>query len=314
MTTSSRKLTTAAAIAAIVGQSFIGSILSSTANAADMLADEVEEYTDVEFGTGWYIRGDIALTTTGGLFNTDTSEPIPGTSILQVTTTDEESLLGGGVAVGYRLNDNFRVDLGLESLGTSTVTSFATTTNYRPPCSNAFIQTLQADPLNPLGGQIIVVQPGHTITNCIEESSSSYSLAQLGPSVFYDFDSTFLGARPFVGAGFGFARNAYTSESGTITCTAAAEERCNPTDGGIADFGESYRQVGSRNNGTSYHLTTSLSAGLSFKVAENLFIDSSYRYTHMFGTPIFGGNNGLAAAGAPTSMHSVKLGLRYEIW
>ena len=78
-----------------------------------MLADEVEEYTDVEFGTGWYIRGDIALTTTGGLFNTDTSEPIPGTSILQVTTTDEESLLGGGVAVGYRLNDNFRVDLGL---------------------------------------------------------------------------------------------------------------------------------------------------------------------------------------------------------
>ena len=61
MTTSSLKLTTFAASLALLGHIAGTVVLPTNASAADMLEDyeAVDEVTEVEFGTGWYLRGDI---------------------------------------------------------------------------------------------------------------------------------------------------------------------------------------------------------------------------------------------------------------
>ncbi|MEP0941386.1 MAG: outer membrane beta-barrel protein [Rhizobiaceae bacterium] len=60
MKTSSPKLTSIVSRLAVLGL-FAGAIvLPTAATAADMLEDYPEaEYTQVEFGTGWYLRGDL---------------------------------------------------------------------------------------------------------------------------------------------------------------------------------------------------------------------------------------------------------------
>ena len=47
-------------------------------------------------------------------------------------------------------------------------------------------------------------------------------------------------------------------------------------------MGDTYTQEYGRNNGTSYHLAGSLSAGLSYAMTDTLFLDTTYQYTHMF--------------------------------
>ena len=61
MNISSLKLTSIAASIALFGHFATGIVVPSHAEAADMLVDygDSEEYTEVEFGTGWYLRGDI---------------------------------------------------------------------------------------------------------------------------------------------------------------------------------------------------------------------------------------------------------------
>lgn len=61
MNASSLKLTTLAASLALFGQIASPIVLPNDASAADMLEDYnvADEVTEVEFGTGWYLRGDI---------------------------------------------------------------------------------------------------------------------------------------------------------------------------------------------------------------------------------------------------------------
>jgi opacity protein-like surface antigen len=61
MKTSGLKVTAIAASLALFGQLASGFAVPTHAVAADMLEDygDTEQYTEVEFGTGWYLRGDI---------------------------------------------------------------------------------------------------------------------------------------------------------------------------------------------------------------------------------------------------------------
>ena len=307
-----KKLTRSSAIALATATALACSALPTTSFAADDLYDP--GVTEVEFGTGWYIRGDIGITVHETLREAITAQPIPGTPDLQTEESDIDNVVSFGVGVGYKLSNNLRGELAYSYMAESESNTRATTTNYRPPCSNAFVQTIVPDPNNP-GGTMIVLQPGHTITNCVESSETTYFVQTMTANLYYDFDTSFAGFRPFVGVGAGVARNQFESSSGDITCTASSFEQCNPTDGvGQVGLGEQYTQEGARVSGTSYHLAGSVSAGLSYAISETLFLDTSYQYTHMFEDPIWGGADGVAAAGVPTDFHTFKVGLRMEIW
>jgi len=309
-----KNLTRSSAIAFATATALACATLSTASFAADDLYDP--GVTEVEFGTGWYIRGDIGLTGHEIFRDGDTAEPIPGTNNLSSVVSDTDNVFGVGVGIGMRFTNNLRGDIGYSYMAESDVSRNATTTNYRPPCSNAFVQTLIPDPNDPLGGgQVTVLQPGHTITNCVEEADTSYFLQTLMANAYYDFDTSLKGFRPFVGIGAGVVRNQFEASTGNITCTPSSFELCNPTDGvGQPGLGESYTQEGSRVNGTSYHLAGSLTAGLAYALSDTLFLDTSYQYTHIAEDALWGGVDGIEAAGTPTNFHTFKVGLRMEIW
>ncbi|MEE9313405.1 MAG: hypothetical protein V3V02_02040 [Rhizobiaceae bacterium] len=288
-----------------------GGFAASSASAADMLAGEVQETTQVEYGTGWYLRGEVSLTAHENLFSSESSTPIIGTPNQLVKTKETSNVFSAGVGVGFRFSNNFRADLGLASMGASDASETQTLTVLRAPCASGFQRVLLPDGQ---GGQIEAIQGGHAITNCTEESTTSYELQNVMGNIFYDFDSTFLGMRPFIGVAAGLVRNQFTSTVGSVTCTPSAEERCGPTDGGNAEFGETYQQQGTRNNGTAYHLATALTLGGSYSLGDNLFLDTSYTFMKTLEDPIWGGPSGIVDASVPTSFHSLKLGIRLEIW
>ncbi|MEE9375126.1 MAG: outer membrane beta-barrel protein [Rhizobiaceae bacterium] len=283
--------------------SFMASVVTPSANAADILGDQVQETTQVEYGTGWYLRGHVAVTAHENLFSKETSTPIAGTTDQLVKEQETSNVFSAGIGMGYRFSRNFRADIELASLGMSKQTETSPLLVLRAPCLNG-------SRLTPLGGII----PNVPITNCIEDSESSYDLQNVMANIYYDFDNKFLGFRPFIGMGAGLVRTTYTSIVGSVTCQAAEEERCGPTDGGTASFGGRYQQQGERNNGTAYHLAGSVSLGGSYRIAENLFLDTSYTYLKTLNSPIWGGPYGLADAEVPTNFHQVKFGLRLEIW
>lgn len=285
-------------------------LATHAAHAADFLENPEIPVTQVEFGTGWYIRGDIGITAHETLRVTTQAPGGNGIAPL-VETEDIDNVFSTGVGVGRRFSPNFRADIGYSYMAESETSRRQTATTFRPPCSNAFrlVTTVDAN-----GNQITNEVGGQTITNCVEESQTSYFLQSLTANGYYDFDTSIAGLRPFIGLGGGLVRAQYTSTSNDVTCAAGENERCNPTDGNVVDYGETYTQEYGRNNGTSYHLAGSAFAGLSYALTETLFLDATYQYTHMFDEPIWGGTNGIQAANIPTDFHTFKIGLRLEIW
>ncbi|EFL87785.1 outer membrane protein [Ahrensia sp. R2A130] len=300
--------TTAAALATSLSAS-----LSASAFAADMLEQEAMPQTVVEFGTGWYIRGEISLNHNGSLFLSDRSEPIPATGTFERTTTDVDNVFGGTLAVGQRLTNNVRLDASYAYLGSGTTEREGRAQPLRSPCSPA-----DARRVNTTTG-VEFIDTAHTIENCNESSFNEYSLQHFGVNAFWDFDTSFYGFRPFVGAGLGVIRNSFNSRAGDVTCSPRPEERCAPTDGGQLPsdsdgFGAEYTQQGLRDNGVSYHLATSLTAGVSVPINKYMHFDTSYQWTHMMEDAMWGGSTLVNSTDTPTDFHSVKVGLRFDIF
>ena len=296
------------AAASLFGQ-FATGLTAPAALAADDLVDPIQETTVVEYGTGWYLRGHVSATVTQNLFIAETSVPIPGTTTQFVQNESSHNVFTFGAAVGYRFDQNYRFDIGAETLGHSDVRSHSLITALRPPCSNAFRRIL-----DPGGSGATVIAGGQSIRNCLDQDESSYNLSALMGNVYYDLDNSFMGMKPFLGLGLGVVRNAFTSAIDSTICVPTDREQCNSTDGETSTFGERYVQEGTRNNGTSYHLAGSITAGVSYALGDNLYFDTSYNFMSMMEDPLWGGSNSISAAKVPTSFHSVKFGLRYEIW
>lgn len=287
--------------------------LAAPAIAADMLEQEAMPQTVVEFGTGWYIRGEISLNDGGSLLETDRSEPIPATGTFERTTTDADNVFGGALAVGYRLTNNVRLDGSYSYLGSGRTEREGRAQPLRSPCTPADARRVDTTT------GVEFIDTSHTIDNCNERSFNEYDLQHFAINGFYDFDSTFFGFRPFVGVGVGLIRNRYNSSSGDVTCSPRPEERCAPTDGGqlpsdTDGFGVEYTQQGLRDNGVSYHLATSLTAGVSVPINKYMHFDTSYQWTHMMEDALWGGSSLVENVDTPTDFHALKLGIRFDIF
>ncbi len=312
MTKFGKKFLTTTAALALVAQT---ALAVGPAHAVDLLGEPTEEYTEVEFGTGWYIRGDIGINFYQDVATVESAATVPGFPSPVIVETERDDFLNFGVGVGYRVSPNFRVDANIQnfSQGSGEVRSTVSPAGLAP-CDSGFVRVTNFD-IN--GNPIITVEQrfdGSTdITNCQASASTSYDVWGGMLNAYYDID-TGLGITPFVGGGVGVLRNSFTASFGDVTCSPQAEFRCNPTDGGVPDFGEEYTQQGPRNNGVAYHAAASVLAGLSFQISKDLSFDATYAYTHMFEDPLFGGSNGVQDSGVPTDYHAFKLGLRWEIF
>ncbi|MDD9908864.1 MAG: outer membrane beta-barrel protein [Ahrensia sp.] len=289
--------------------------LSLAAIAPSYAADDLYDpgVTHVEFGTGWYIRGEIGASFLQDFREIESSTPINGTNVQLIEEEDTSAVFNFGVAVGHRFTNNLRGDIGYSYLADSSRSSRSSVPGTTgAPCSTGEVFESPGTDQN---GNVIPPQfSPQVIDNCVQKDETEYFLQSLIATGYYDLDTSVAGLRPFIGIGGGIIRNQFQAEFGSLTCTPSVDERCGATDGGNPGLGEVYTQSGTRTNGTSYHLAGTLTAGLSYALTDTLFLDTSYRYTHMFDDPIFGGTNGVDAAGVPTDFHTVTVGLRMEIW
>ena len=276
---------------------------STAAHAADKYVLEEVEETRVEFGTGWYIRGDIGIAVGGDhIGSTETTGTIDRTDDISTTF----AFRGG---FGMKLVPNIRADLTLD---------------YHSRGETAF------EGLHPGGcagyrGQPVVDNDGNAVTDandniiyvdgdpitipCTSRDSDTFSSQDFMLTGYYDFKP--IGHfTPYVGVGVGATRLDYSSRQGDIVCEPPTEStRCI---GGT--WGQDGTYTGTIDEGTSYHLAGSLSLGISYQLTRNLTVDASYQLTKTMEEPLWGGSNGYEVVDADSLRHAARIGLRYELW
>lgn len=77
-----------------------------------------EGYTDVEFGSGWYIRGDITYNIRGTSESTLTTIQTPSDSFS--VQADYDDAVGARIGAGYYISPNFRIEGNVEGIANST--------------------------------------------------------------------------------------------------------------------------------------------------------------------------------------------------
>ena len=268
-------------------------------------ATQEDAYTPVEVGSGWYIRGDVGINF-GGKHNTDSYTLAP-----VFYDNNYRDAITFGVGVGYRINEIFRVDAGIDKIFAS---NFGSRQLVAPqgPCKGT--------------GEFIDLATGTTffgpydIANCIREDKSSYQAITAMANAYIDLGS-YYGFTPFVGAGLGAARVSYSEETGSITCVpvdgTVHKESCSAL-GTITQpaLNAPYTEPGVIQSGSDWRLAYALSAGLSYNLTKNLKLDTIYRYSAIAGGSgiPYGPTVGSSLSKDGFSLHQIRMGLRYEIW
>ncbi len=280
-----------------------------------------ETYTDVEFGSGWYLRGDITYNIDGRSSNSFTSVSDLNRSV----QADYDDAVGARVGFGYYVAPNFRIEASVESILDSefgyfssvgfagqrnidVVTSPGDPTATPPVLPTTAPDTVFFDANGTVTGTAAGLFTGAT-TGAIsgtEDFEASYSTSSLIINGYYDLAS--VGKfKPYIGIGGGIGRVNY-NQSRKLVCAAASNETC---------------VVGSTGATTEVTLTLDdeywtyayqLSVGAAIEVDERTSIDIGYSYTG-FGEGddlSYADGTGIDAEGV--RIHQIRAGIRYDIW
>lgn len=275
----------------------------------------------VEFGSGWYLRGDV------GYENTNAP----------VITTDFTRLIGrmenatGGIGVGFQYNDWFRTDLTLDRSvyrlqgpQGSIYCPYGTLVNVTVP-----------DPFNPGKTRIIEgyrYDPAETCTPIVDGHINRTSLLA---NAYLDLGAWY-GVTPYVGAGVGVSYlqtnssvNYYENANGALwapnlgvngstkTWWAACPTPQIPDGVCLVDVNSQFpfAQINpnSHQSRKTYKFAWNLMAGISYSISQNLKLDLHYR---LLGIGDFTGLPGvLTGSGAATKYllsQEVRLGFRLQ--
>ncbi|GJD63835.1 outer membrane protein [Methylobacterium frigidaeris] len=243
----------------------------------------------VEFGGGWYLRGDVGAS----IYTRPKLSTVPSPDVVNYYNTD----LGGGgfagIGVGYQFNSWLRGDVTGEYRFSS---GFRTNDRFKSKYPTYDEAGLRRD---------------HDDAT-YETTNGNYSAAVVLVNGYADL-GTYYGVTPFVGAGVGAAFHHFSglSESSQITGSYT-----------YADYPEwgkyGYQSIsgGTYKNQTKTSLAWALHAGLSYAVTPNVKLELAYRYLNLgegstgvlncfCGTPL-----------APIKVkdieaHDIKLGMRW---
>lgn len=282
MKSSGLKISSIAAAVALLSTVFVPFSLSA-ASAADMLEEQGEEYTEVEFGTGWYIRGDIG----GGLFEVEADTNF-GTGSSNLGTP-----LTVSVAAGRTFSEGFRLEAQLNQFNNL---GFSSSTNY----ANC-------------GTEVVGISTLAVTGDCSFSSNAEVNASSLMANAYMDLGK-FGGFTPYIGAGFGAAYVSWNDFSWEDRCVGVQVTDCG-AGGGV---GTTVRASGNYTGDSSFTYAVNAMLGTSYDISRELKLDIGYRYTYIgeAGVARAADNAGLAndwTIGS-TDVHEVRVGFRYEIW
>lgn len=286
MNASDKKSISIATAIALFGQVATGAFLTSSAQAADMLGEPVQEYTNVEFGTGWYLRGDV------GLGDADTELSVGSVGLSGDTNMPSSFTIGGG----YNISENFRAEIALNRFS-----SIGSDGNAGVGCGTEDHDNSVLTPNIPVTGA------------CFFEAAVEGYASSIMLNGYFDL-SPIVGFQPYVGVGAGLAYVSWNTLTYGLECDGAGLTDCGIAAGTQAQFGSPT----SYTKDTSLALAANAMAGLSYSISKNTKLDLGYRFTYLNdgGDPsvIDGGGGSGPFQINGTMIHEVRVGLRYEIW
>lgn len=268
---------------------FVLASASGPALGADLEAEIMQQagVTQVEFGSGWYLRGDIGwdYASQGNL-----------TFYSNARYDYDDQSFGHGpsysVGVGHIFNNWFRADVTLDYSGNMDWNGSTTGTG----CGTGFTGS------------------------CYSADSANYDRYSLHANAYVNlFD--WGGLSPYVGAGVGVTHMTWNNYASVATCAIDAGETC--PYGTYSGSGGTETYTGTTTSYPSADSTVfsySLMAGLDYRIDDRWKVDLGYKWTNFHGGTVVAANS--IGAGAPQGdsqvdtlgVHEFRVGLRYEIW
>jgi opacity protein-like surface antigen len=271
-------------LALVILSTLAPAIAPTAAMSADMDPIYVDEQvvTPVEFGSGWYLRGDVGYSFHGP-FDED------GTDADDLDFTP----INASVAVGYQYNDYLRGELEFGYLGSMSFDSDAAR------CSGISTFTPIAGPV--VVGPDTIGCEGHVVGENEMWNSLVNGYVDLGQ---------YGGFKPYVGAGLGLVYNNYSGDSDQPTCTDTSVTDAT----GTTDFVCDVQPDANSESGKSYGFLWQLSAGFGYQLTENTMLDVGYRYLSSPNVLQVVNKSGVVDTKEGMSAQQVRIGLRYAIW
>jgi opacity protein-like surface antigen len=266
-----RKVTKAAAAAMVL---LAGGAVQ--AHAADMLPPVYQPEPDalVEFGSGWYLRGDIGYSTQavpGYAYSTTNPVDLVSTPPGSLLTNAGRNvgLMNSTLGVGYAFNRWFRTDV-----------TYDWTQNYSGTYSQTFMPYY-------IGNYEVGGCPfsATTLTSCYKVDTTGLQTWSLMANAYGDL-GTWFGVTPYVGGGLGFTnlRAASTERfffsNGTPYSYDGTNNTWCPGGSGATCYIVGY--AGPKAQAQVYtNFSWSLMAGVAIDIAPHLKLDIGYRYMNM---------------------------------
>lgn len=282
------------ALASLTG----GSLAPTAARAADMpfapYAPPVAVLDEerVTFGTGWYLRGDVAATNDVKL------------SVGSVTIPANNKFANSwsaGLGFGYKYNEWIRTDVTADWRSPR---RFEGNTAYGVACQIGAGPIYSKDPLTGL--------PTSTVVGSYPINSSCSDFTRTRLTAYHVLFNgyidlpTFVGITPYVGAGVGvsgvyqkFTRNWFMNNQ-----VAYAPTWTDPYTGGVYN---KYWDVS--RSATSYQFAWALMSGVSYAVTPHAAIDLGYRYLNLGNVTNYASLSGTTHQSLRS--HELRVGLRY---
>jgi opacity protein-like surface antigen len=240
----------------------VATLFHTGAVAADLRVPYAQPQNDdvpVEFGTGWYIRGDIAAAQ-------DNAIAFGKASLLHMKPPNAWS---AGLGAGYKFTNFLRADL---------------TVDYRSPVTTNGIAgsklcQVAATPINgldPLGNQI-VVGSNPVFDQCTGIEHSRLNRTQVLANAYIDL-GTWSGFTPYVGAGVGV--NVIFNKS-QLNWFMSNQNPYNVT--WVDPFSKATLQgyMDTQHSGYAYRLAWALMGGVAFDLTPHVKLDVGYRYLNL---------------------------------
>ena len=275
--------------------------------------------TKVEYGSGWYLRGDITYNLHG---DSKSSTNTINTSVgLRSMNAEYDDAVGFRVGVGHQIAPNIR----LEATGESIMDS-----NFDGTFSSSFAGSREYDVVVAVGGGgtttiavTVSFDSSGNVTGTTggafsgtsvppisgtEEVESRYNASLFVANAYYDLPS--MGRfTPYVGAGVGLG---YITQEETrrLTCVAAASETCGFPAGNQGETAEATLVLSERYFRPVYQL----SAGTAYRLNNRLSMDVGYSWTRIGEGGDLSYADGTAINDNGVDLHQFRAGLRYELW
>ena len=267
------------ALAAVIFSTLLPGLCASPALAADLDAEIMENagVTRVEYGSGWYLRGDI------GTYFGDGKVGFSSGGSLDLADQHLGADISYSVGFGHIFNDRFRADLTLSRL----------------PGFNYY----GISPLVPYGG-------GYS-GDCLSEETAHVDVTSLQANAYLTMGE-WNRLKPYLGMGLGVASASWSKYERDDYCLLDPGEDCAlATHSGGAGVEVWQTGAPTTSHEKSLLLVGSIIAGVDYRLSDSLSVDMGYKYSRTADIGLGGSDFSKIRS---LNLHEVRIGLRYEIW